>query len=252
METARPPRESAAMSRAETAAHLRLKRLAAAWAFAAEFDVVADEVRLPHAAYRADLAAARTRARPAPEIAVFECKQARADFLKDAADESATRARLRELHARRGELEALLAVHRPDLRAGESLFPEYDRYDFSDLRHDGYHALLAEIAELKSRLFGKTKFAKLVRWRAAHACWLVVEPEICDAAEVPDGWGLLVRDGETLAVARRPVRLECGDPAGAVVALARAATRRLRREWKLGAAGAEPPSGPDAGATSPK
>jgi hypothetical protein len=225
-------RHRAAMSRAETEAHRRLKQLAAVWALAAGFDTLADEVGLPRSPYRVDLVAAKTRG-PAPEVALFECKQARADLLKDAAAEAATSARLAELHERRVALEELLAVHRPDLRVGETLFPEFDRCDFTDLRHEGYHALVAEIGRLKARLYGRTKFAKLVRWGVAHACYLVVEPGICTAAEVPEGWGLLVREGDALTVARRPVRLECREPWMVVAALARAGSRRLLAEWHL-------------------
>ena len=216
-----------------------MKRLAAAWALAAGYDALADEVRLPHSPFRADLVAARTRgcsaSEPAAEpfIALFECKQARADLLKDAAAEMATRARLAELHARRVALEELIAVHRPDLRVGETLFPEFDRLDFSDLRHEGYHAVMAEIARLKTRRYARTKFTKLARWCVAHACYLVVEPEICTASEVPEGWGLLVRAGETLELSRRPAQFACRDPWGAVAVLARAGQRRLVRDWNL-------------------
>ena len=43
------------------------------------------------------------------------------------------------------ELERLLGVHHPNLRLGETLFPEFDRYDFSDLQHEGYQKLICEI-----------------------------------------------------------------------------------------------------------
>lgn len=229
------------MPSAETEAHLRLKQLAATWAWNAGYDAIADEVRIPRAAYRADVLAARTVNSPraalptggVPQIALFECKQSRADLLKDASAEDATRRRLEELHARRVELEALLAVHRPDLRAGETLFPEFDRYDFSDLRHDGYQSTIAEIAQLKAALYGRTKFAKLVRWCAAHACYVVAEPGICVAAEVPNGWGLLVREGDGLVEVQRAARRECPDPWASVGAIARSGTRRLRKAWKI-------------------
>lgn len=218
-----------AMPAGETAAHLRLKARAVAWAAGAGYTAIADEVRLPRAPYRADVVAARFDG-DAIEIAVFECKQARADLIKDAAAEKRTRAKLEELHARRVALEAQLAIHRPDLRVGETLFPEFDRYDFSDLRHEGFKAICAEMARLKSRLYGKTKFAKLVRWRAANAFHIVAAPGICTAAEIPESWGLLVEKGDALEQLRRPVRIECVDAAAVVAAIAKAGTRRLMRD----------------------
>lgn len=217
------------MPAGETEAHRRLKTLAVAWALDAGYAAIADEARLPRTPYRADVVAARFDG-AAVEIAVFECKQARSDLLKDAAAEKRTRAKIEELHARRVALEAQLAIHRPDLRAGETLFAEFDRYDFSDLRHEGFRAICTEMERLKSRLYGKTKFAKLVRWRAAHAFHIVAVPGICTAAEVPEGWGLLVESGATLEQQRRPVRIDCPDAAAVVAAIARAGTRRLLRE----------------------
>jgi hypothetical protein len=86
------------------------------------------------------------------------------------------------------------------------------------------------MARLKSRLYGKTKFAKLIRWGAAHAFYIVAAPGICTAAEIPEGWGLRVESGEKLEQQRKPVRIECPDPTAAVAAIARAGTRRLMRE----------------------
>lgn len=227
------------MPAGETEAHRRLKARAVAWALEAGYTAIADEVRLPRTPCRADVVAARFDG-GAIEIAAFECKQARSDLLKDAAAEKRTRAKLEELHARRVALEAQLAIHLPDLRVGETLFPEFDRYDFSDLRHEGFRAICAEMARLKSRLYGKTKFAKLVRWRAAHAFHIVAAPGICTAAEVPEGWGLLVESGERLEQLRKPVRIECPDPAAVVAAIARAGTRRLMKEAGVSLANPEP------------
>jgi len=217
------------MPAGETEAHRRLKVLAVAWAVEAGYTAIADEARLPRTPYRADVVAARFDG-AAVEIAVFECKQARSDLLKDSAAEKRTRAKLEELHERRVALEAQLAIHRPDLRAGETLFPEFDRYDFSDLRHEGFKAICTEMARLKSRLYGKTKFSKLIRWRAAHAFHIVAAPGICTAAEVPEGWGLLVESGTALEQLRRPVRIDCPDAVAVVAAIARAGTRRLLKD----------------------
>jgi hypothetical protein len=217
---------------AESDAHRQLKALAAAWALAQGFDALAEEVALPRASYRADLLAARTRGEDAPEIVVFECKQSRADLLQDAAPEDTTRARLAVVHARRCALETQLAVHRPDLRRGESLFPEYDRYDFTDLRHEGLRQVRRELETLQTRLYARTKFARLRRWRCAHGCYLVTAAGVCDPGEVPAGWGWLERSADKpaqLVRRRRPERSDCADPAAALAALARAATRATLR-----------------------
>lgn len=213
----------------ETEHHFRLKRLALAWAQANGFAICGVEVRVPKSGYRADVAAcARGRLGP---TAVFECKQARADLLKDAHAESATRTRLAELASRRQTLEAMFAVHRPDLRRGEALWPEYDAWDFSSLEHRAYRAVLAELETVQRRVMRGTKFSKMFRYRCADFLYLVVEDHIFAEAEIPAGWGLLVRAGEELELRRAPVDLDAvaTQRSALLEAIALAATRAVNR-----------------------
>lgn len=162
---------------------------------------------------------------------MFECKQARADLLKDAHAEAATRRRLAELIERRAKLEELLAVHRPDLRKGEALWPEFDAWDFSGLEHRTYRAVLDELATMQERVVRGTKFSKMFRYRCADFLYLVVEKGIFAEAEIPAGWGLLRRNGEALELARRPAALEAAPEQRAALleAIALAGTRAVNR-----------------------
>jgi hypothetical protein len=174
-----------AVAAAETENHLRLKRLALAWAQANGFAICATEVRVPKCGYRADIAASGRGGEA--RTAVFECKQARADLLKDAHAEAMTRARLAELTERRRALEAMLAVHRPDLRRGEALWPEFDSWDFSSLEHQTYRRVLDELETVQRRVLRGTKFSKMFRYRCADFLYLVVEDGIFAEAEIPAG-----------------------------------------------------------------
>ncbi|QYM79700.1 hypothetical protein K0B96_03515 [Horticoccus luteus] len=204
--------QAARAARGETETHRRLKRLALAWAQANGLAIGACEVRVPRCGYRADAAAA-ARGAEGRRTAVFECKQARADLLKDAHAEEETKRRLAELLERRSKLEALLAVHRPDLRRGEALWPEFDTWDFSGLEHAAYRSVLTELATVQARVVKGTKFAKMLRYRCADFLYLVVEDNIFAEAEIPAGWGLLVRRGETdeLVLKRAPVALAAAE-----------------------------------------
>jgi hypothetical protein len=166
---------------------------------------VASEVRLPRSGYRADVAAATPRVlAPNAVTAVFECKVSRADFLRDSAPEAGAAARIAGLAGRLTALRELIGAHRPDLRRGEALFAEFDAYDLRGLRHDTHDQLTAELRTAQRQLQEGTKFAKLGRWRAASLLYLVVEEEIMDASETPEGWGMLVRRGESLELVVRP------------------------------------------------
>lgn len=76
----------------ETDAHRGLKRLAFAWARNAGLPVIGCEVRVPKSPDRADVAAVSRHLMTAEAVvALFECKQCRANFLKNQADEPSTR-----------------------------------------------------------------------------------------------------------------------------------------------------------------
>lgn len=217
------------MPSGETEKHARLKSLALAWAQANGFAICGVEVRVPRSGYRADVAAIGRG--PAARTALFECKQSRADLLKDAHAEAATRARLAELTERRRSLEELLAVHRPDLRRGEALWPEYDTWDFTSLEHHAYRGVLAELETMQRRVLRGTKFSKLFRYRCADFLYLVVEDGIFAEAEVPAGWGLLVRSGDAVRLARPPVTLDAAaeQRAALLEMIAVAGTRAVNR-----------------------
>ncbi|MBT5902901.1 MAG: hypothetical protein HOH58_12425 [Opitutaceae bacterium] len=197
------------MKRNETQAHRRLKALAIDWAREQGWAIATAEVRVPRSGYRADVAAIG-RGNQA-KTALFECKQARADMLKDCYDDAETRQKLTAALHRRKRLEKLLGEHRPDLRRGDSLFAEFDAWDFNALEHSGYRKLLDEIATLQVRLGAGTKFSKMLRYQSADFLYLVVEDDIYADAEIPAGWGLLVRRGEGLELRSKPTALDAGD-----------------------------------------
>ena len=197
------------MTRGETQAHVELKRLSIAWAHANGLVVCAGEVRVPKSGYRADVAACSRGSER--RTAVFECKQARSDLLKDAHAEEATRRRLVELTQRRQTLEELFTTHCPDLRRGDALWPEFDSWDFSRLEHHAYRAVLTELETVQRCVMRGTKFSRMFRWRCADFLYLVVEDGIFAEAEIPAGWGLLVRSGESLRLARAPVALDAAE-----------------------------------------
>jgi hypothetical protein len=191
--------------RGETDTHVRLKRLALLWAQANGYSACAAEVSLPQCRYRADVAASRPQSNQAGVTAIFECKQSLADLRRDNCWSDPTRERLRSISLRRQVLEKHLRIHYPTLRTGDSLFPEYDSYDFLATGHHGYSRILRESAALQNRLKGGRKFECLVRYRCANLFFLVLPNKLFCEPEVPLGWGVLVEVNDSLILVRKPI-----------------------------------------------
>lgn len=183
-----------APSASESTAHFNLKRAALLWAQQNRFSVAAWEVRVPLSPYRADVAAYRPEAGPEQigVSAIFECKQARSDFLKDHHELTGNLARLRDLQQRRAVLERLLAVHHPTLRCGDSLFPEFESVDLAAISHAGYRSVCRETALVERRIFGKSKLHRMAKWKCANLLYLVLPAGLAAPEELPGTWGVLV------------------------------------------------------------
>ena len=242
------------LRKGETAAHLLLKRLALFWAQKQGYHSCAFEVSLPNCRYRADLAAympskgrikvrAHDPALPAMThrlmvchtlgtTAVFECKQSRADFLKDSRSTRETLTELKDLRERRVDLERTLRVHYPSLRVSDSLFQDYQSHDFNDLEHESYKKVLSRIGFLQKRLFNQTKFDTLVRYRCGNLFYVVAEDGIFEPHEIPLHWGLLVRRADRLELREKPVwqNLEDHERLALLHKIASCGTRALNRE----------------------
>lgn len=193
----------------ETALHRELKRLSVEWALAHRLSLCCTEVSLPRCSYRADVAASTPRiTSPHAVTAVFECKASRSDFLRDGADERTIATEIVELTERLEALRRSIAHHCPDLRRGEELFPEFEEVDLRGVRHDTHRRLTAALRIAQAKHLEGTKFSRLARWRCASLFYLVAEPDLIARHEVPDGWGLLVREGESLVLKQLPLRHE--------------------------------------------
>jgi len=165
----------------ETERHARLKRLAFLWAQAQGYSACAMEVSLPKCRYRADVAAYRLRPKRIGSTAIFECKQALCDLRRDNCPSEVASQRLETICQRRQLLQKRLRAHYPNLRNGDSLFPEFDLPDFTVIGHRGYARILRELRALQNRLYDCTKFDKLLRYRCANLYFLVLNPSTYSA-----------------------------------------------------------------------
>src|SRR5262245_19156742 len=187
----------------ETAAHHALKRLARAYLRECGCQAVATEVRCPISRYRIDVAgyldsvvvnqATGHRQRCQPLTIVIECKQSRADFLRDA-EHMARMLQLRERldQIRRSIEENRIKSLEPQLRcSGSSLFTEMEQWDFAASRLPAYRTVLRRLRRADEKLHGQTKFFLIAHYRLADRLYVASPRGMIQPSELPPGWGLL-------------------------------------------------------------
>ncbi len=194
----------------ETAAHRALKFFACALLHQQGCRALATEVRCPIGRFRIDVAGWQDIQMPPnwgrrgegeeqayprrcePRTLFVECKQSRADFLRDRKALSDLLAQREVLLRRKRELEEnVLKVQEPALRSsGESLFPAMETWNFAEARSPQYHDVLAAIGKVERQLTGTTKFWYLAHHRLADAMLIAAPQGMISPDELPTGWGL--------------------------------------------------------------
>jgi hypothetical protein len=124
---------------------------------------------------------------------VVECKQSRADFLRDSRVLESLLDRRRDLDRCRQELEdRVLRAAEPHLRASRSmLFPEMEAWDFHASRSASYRELLRELRSVDRQIHGETKFWAIGRYCLADLLLIAAPAGLLRPEELPPGWGLL-------------------------------------------------------------
>jgi len=140
---------------------------------------------LPEAPVAASMARART--------IVVECKQSRADFLRDDSSSDELLSERERLRARRAEVEQTLVKRfEPHLRVeGTSLFAECEQWQFERSRLAAYRRVLVSLRRIDQQLHGHTKFCLLARYRLADRLYLAAPAGLLTPRDLPSGWGLL-------------------------------------------------------------
>ena len=214
----------------ETIQHRELKRLAVEWLRRIGCSAVAVEVRCPLSRWRVDVAGwfDGTREEPGGQGPLFErsaddrgtargrtilieCKQSRADFLRDDADQASLVKTREHLEQRRLEIEEQRVKPRePHLRReGSALFPELETWDFAASRIDSYRRVVRELRRVEKRLHGETKFGLMARYRLADHLYLFTPSGLLKRAELPRGFGLIEASAMRL---RHPMPLDPESP----------------------------------------
>lgn len=248
----------------ETLTHQKLKRTGARFLVRWGFQAVATEVSSPIPRHRVDVAGyidatplapgerreieRRTALGPSlfdglsgattgrrtpcePRTVVIECKQSRADFLRDRRDMARLLQLRKRLEARKEFLErAVLMPREPQLRvAGSSLFPDMEAWDFAQSRQPAYLSTIERIARVEKAIYGETKFCLMAAWRLVDWMYILAPRGVVHRGEIPPGWGLLECSARSLGrSAEEELELTVASPAPTHTARPERRARLLR------------------------
>lgn len=136
---------------------------------------------------------------------IVECKQCRADFLKDSRRLDALLAEREQLDQRRRHLEErLIKAAEPHLLfSGTMLFPEMEAWDFAASRSPAYRAVLRDLRRIDRQIHGDTKFWTIARYALADHLLIAAPAGLLRQRELPPGWGLLEFPAGWLSERRR-------------------------------------------------
>jgi len=140
------------------------------------------------------------RLRCEPRTAIIECKQARADFLKDG-KESARLLRRREGLERRAQQieDGLIKPGEPHLRESDQfLFNEMERWAFEASASLAYRRVVRSLRRINEQLYGETKFWLAAQYRLADRLYIMAPAGLVGRRELPPGWGLVECDPRAL------------------------------------------------------
>jgi hypothetical protein len=232
----------------ETAVHTQLRLASVSALLAGGCCAAACEVRCPISRFRVDAAGYLDPLpkRPGPEristafprsqdarTVIVECKQARADFLRDNRETPRLLARRRELDAARQCLEdRIIRASEPQLRlGGTSLFRELESWEFDRSRLGSYRKIMLELRRVDEALHGQTKFWLLSRYRLADWLYIAAPRGLLALDELPPSWGLMEFEFDSPGLMR--IRREAEELGASTV-------RRLRLLRNIAAAATRP------------
>lgn len=147
-----------------------------------------------------------------PRTIIVECKQSRADLLRDSRERDALRDEMARLTDEIDRLrETRIKPREPHLRRVErDLFgAEREAWDFARSRCAPYHAAVDALARCARRVREQTKFDEIARRALADRLYILAPAGLLPRRDVPPGWGLV-------EVRRSRLPAAGADPAAAV------------------------------------
>lgn len=118
--------------------------------------------------------------------------------------------KLRELKAEKASLENIIEHTEPHLKASDTLFEEYECWDYEKSQNGDYHKCLNDIEDLQHSLYKGSRLELIRQSQTADFIYIAFPEGTIHADELIDGIGLLaIKDNLEIEEIKTPDNLTC-------------------------------------------
>ncbi len=127
---------------------------------------------------------------------IVEIRDDREQCWPDCGDSDKLLRKLREKKEQKAILEAVIRVNEPGLKESDSLFDEYESWNYTASVNQEYQRCLKQIEKIQHSLYKGSRFEQIRRGHVADLLYLAVPAGEVHADELANGWGLLYIDSQ--------------------------------------------------------
>jgi len=166
--------------------------------------------------YQADLAAFWSSPRKKmlqPDITmIIEMRTDRANCWPDCGNHDELLELLREARTRQNAMEEQIRILEPELRDTDTLFAEFQRWNYAGSSNADYHKCRRQVEKLEHALYKGSRFEQLRQAHVADFHYLAVPAGMVEETELAYGWGLLHISAEgEVKVVREAMWRDCAE-----------------------------------------
>ncbi len=194
--------------------HHELRRTVIGWLLNQNPAGLAVSVPTRISKFKADIAAfqsdvVRGRSQPVQTI-IVEIRSNRKSCWPDCGNHDDLLNRLKQQKAIKEQLEAKIRINEPELRESDTLFDEYQSWDYSSSSSREYQQCRRQVEKLEHALYKGSRFEQLRRAHVADLHYLAVPEGLVEADEVAFGWGLLfITKDSGIKVVKEALKRDC-------------------------------------------
>jgi hypothetical protein len=196
---------------------LDIKRAVLAWLISQKPSGIGLNIPTRVSKYCADIAAfwsspAKKRLMAPQKTVIVEIRKTREQCWPDCSRQEELLPLLRAKKDEKLSIEALLQQTEPELKDSDTLFPEYESWDYKRTKNSKYHKCLKQIEDLEHALYKGSRFEQIRRAHVADYLYLAVPAGTVLPNELADGWGLInINPDMTIQIVKDADRWECPD-----------------------------------------